>query len=144
MEVPDRVTKRQRIFAVCLASALLATGCASRSGSAAAQSPAARAIRSPADLLVAVAGQGTRKFSLPALAAGRSRATLKMTCHGSGTATVINASGGLVLHIAGCSGRAVYGVSWTSTSKDKTLKLMADARCSWQLAVWAEQKQHQR
>jgi hypothetical protein len=133
------VIKRQRIFfAVSLASALLMTGCASHPGSGSRPS-AHHAVAQPGHLLAAIQGKGNRTFSLPGLATGGSRATLKLSCAGPGTATVTDASGGLVLHIGGCPGnKFIYTVAWTSTSKDQALKLATDAGSSWRLAVWAK------
>jgi hypothetical protein len=148
--------RRYHILAVTLGGALLMAGCTNSHGTArspstvkaqpsiangqpslARSSPTAAP---PGRLLVATSGTGPKSFSLPALATGTSKATIKLTCVGTGAAKVTDDLGGLVQQVDGCDGRAIYSASWSSTSKDKRLKLTLDASCHWQLAVWSDSK----
>ncbi|MGW1159136.1 hypothetical protein ACWD48_13095 [Streptomyces sp. NPDC002519] len=88
--------------------------------------------------MLATEGQGIHSLSLPTLKKGRSHLTIKVACIGNGKLNLSDGSGGLVMNVAACDGRAVYTTDFESTPADRLVKLRIEPTAKWQIAAWAE------
>ena len=89
----------------------------------------------PGSLLTRAHGTGVTVVKVLRLTG--SRLTVRFTCVGTGTVTITDATGGLILGIGGCQRGVIYSSAWSRTRHDgHTIKITVDPTTIWALDLW--------
>jgi hypothetical protein len=92
----------------------------------------------PGTLLTAAHGTGMKVITVahPLPQVG-TKLTLRVTCSGTGTVTITDATGGLILGTGGCAQGVVFTSAWKRTSHDgRTIKIRVNPTTIWAVDLW--------
>jgi len=90
-------------------------------------------------LLTSMQGTGGFEIPLSVLATGSHKVAIRFACAGGTTgARLTDLSGSLVMGIEGgpCDGHAIYGADFTSSPKDRAIRIGVEPDVSWEIAVY--------
>jgi hypothetical protein len=99
------------------------------------------------NLLASASGIGKQTLSLPALEPGWQKVTIRFACTGGPNVAIrlTDASGALLMGVAGCNGSGRYGASFTNAVAardgirlDGGIVVHVTPADAWVIAVWAE------
>jgi hypothetical protein len=90
-------------------------------------------------LLTSLHGTGAHEIPLSVFATGSHHVALRFACAGGTTgARLTDLSGGLVMGIQGgpCDAHAIYGADFTSSSKDRAIRIGVEPDVAWEISIY--------
>lgn len=152
MKLPLPSTRRVVLGAAVTALVLGLSACGASASPTAARtsSPSSRSTVDPAvaalvasahlpaaSLLTATSGLGSEYLALPSTSIDGKHLTIKVSCDGSGRASITDSNNAAVLSF-GCypGSRVIYTTGFSGTSADKRIHIVLKQGTPWAIAAW--------
>lgn len=88
-------------------------------------------------LVIAQGGRGPTSLALARrVRVGHSHVTIRVACVPADSRFKLVDSAGKTVLSGGCSGKAVYGTSFTADRNDLLIRVTFESQAVWKIAVW--------